>query len=51
MAQSSRKLKNCREVMVLVVEFVSGQMYAERKVLDLITTRKLLIASRTEGTM
>jgi hypothetical protein len=37
--------------MVLVVEFVSGQMYVECRVLDLMTMRKLLIDSRTEGTM
>jgi hypothetical protein len=37
--------------MVLAVESVAGQMYVERRALDLTTMRKLLIDRRIEGTM
>jgi hypothetical protein len=51
MTQSSKKAKNCREGMVVAVEFARGQTYVERRVLDLMMTRKLLMDSRKEGTM
>jgi hypothetical protein len=50
MTQSNKKAKNCREGTVVAVEFAMGQMYVERRVLDLMMTRKLLTDSRKEGT-
>jgi hypothetical protein len=49
MRQSSKKPKNCSEGMVVAAELAIGQMYEERRVVDLMLTRKLLMASRREG--
>jgi hypothetical protein len=51
MTQSSKKAKNCKEGTMVAVEFAMGQMYVERSALDLMRTRKLLTASRKEGTI
>lgn len=37
--------------MVVAAEFAMGQIYEERRVDDLMLTRKLLMASRREGMM
>lgn len=49
--QSNKKPKNCREGILVASEFAMEQMYEERRVVDLMLTRKLLMESRREGIM